>query len=315
MYELKKIVSFGYKWPICLLGFLTLFLQFRAVLADDSQICAQAVFCSGFEEGNKAIWDDYDGNPDSTNLIMTDQGPSNQAGNHVMRLRVPPGRGGSDLVKVFPVSYDKLYARWYQKWEPGYDFSAGNHGVGLHAGDRNLLGRSDYRPNGSDWFTTWIEPIAGTGSLSRRLQFYSYYRGMYQDCSDPNGQCWGDNFPCMEGNCTKPEHRASIMPPQLEAGRWYCMEIMLDGGTPVTNEASANGVQDFWLDNVEYGPWGHLWHRTTANLKINILWLNLFHHGEHSVEGIMIDNVVVSTNRIGCLNNSLSPPINLRIIQ
>ena len=68
-------------------------------LADPDE-CARMqtawVFCSGFEEGNKDIWDDYDDNPDETNLLMEDPGPLDLAGNHVMRLRVPAGRGGAD---------------------------------------------------------------------------------------------------------------------------------------------------------------------------------------------------------------------------
>ena len=95
-----------------------------AQACSDAPACAAGVFCSGFEEGNKAIWDDYDGNPDATNLLMTDPGPCARTGNHVMRLRVPAGRGGADLIKMLPSTHDKLYARWYQKWEPGYDFTA-----------------------------------------------------------------------------------------------------------------------------------------------------------------------------------------------
>ena len=82
-----------------------------AQTCSDVQICTNAVFCSGFEEGSKAIWDDYDGNPDSTNLLMTEAGPCNASGNHVMRLRAPTGRGSADLVKVLPSAHDKLYAR------------------------------------------------------------------------------------------------------------------------------------------------------------------------------------------------------------
>jgi hypothetical protein len=269
-----------------------------------STVCAQpsckGIFCSGFEEGSKAIWDDYDGNPDSTNLIMADPGPLRAPGNHVMRLRVPAGRGGADLVKVLPGKYDKLYARWYQKWETGYNFSAPCHGGGLHAGSRDLLGTSDNRPQGNDWFCTWMEPHDG------RPQLYSYYRGMYQDCVDPRGSCWGDVFPCTadEGSnyCEKAEHRdmPGKNPPQLVTGRWYCIEIMLEAGTPVTADSLANGRQDFWIDGVEYGPFEHLWHRTAADVKISILWLSLFHHdATHSVEGIMLDDVVVATDRIG----------------
>ncbi len=261
---------------------------------------ADWIFCSSFEEGNKEIWDDYDGNPDTTNLLMEDTGPHGLVGNHVMRLRVPVGRGGADLVKLLPSQHDKLYARWYIKWEQGYDFDAANHGGGLHAGDRNLLGHSDDRPDGADWFTAWVEPVPG----ERLLNIYSYYRGMYMDCADPQGSCWGDHFPCMadEGQtyCTTPEHRETATHPPLQGGQWYCVELMVDGGTPATSATGAGGQLNFWVDGFALGPWTDLWLRTTADLKLNILWLNLFHHGEHSVEGVMYDDVVVSTSRIGC---------------
>jgi len=269
-----------------------------------AQMKAGWIFCSGFEEGNLAIWDDYDGNPAPDNLVMADPGPRNIVGNHVMRLRVPPGRGGVDLVKVLPSSHDRLYARWYVKWEPGYDFRALNHGGGLHAGSRSLLGRSNFRPNGADWFSAWIEPNPRT-QHGPALNAYTYYRGMYMDCSDPNGSCWGDMFPCMmddgSGYCTRPEHRESSPPAQLVTDRWYCIEMLMDGGTPTSTEAGANGVLNFWVDGVSSGPWNNLWLRTTSQLKLTILWLGLFFHGEHSAEGIMLDNIVVSTDRIGCL--------------
>src|SRR5688500_5915666 len=60
-----------------------------AQACSDATACTAGVFCSGFEEGNKSVWDDYDGNPDATNLLMTDPGPCARTGNHVMRLRVP----------------------------------------------------------------------------------------------------------------------------------------------------------------------------------------------------------------------------------
>ncbi|MBW2528812.1 MAG: hypothetical protein JRI23_31845 [Deltaproteobacteria bacterium] len=272
-------------------------------LTDPDECDAQApewVFCSDFEEGDKTIWDDYDGNPDETNLLMEDAGPFSLSGNHVMRLRVPAGRGGADLVKVLDAAYDRLFARWYVKYEPGFDFTAPNHGGGLHAGARNLLGRSDYRPQGDDWYSSWIEHTTD----SNTHYAYTYYRGMYQDCVDPSGSCWGDHFPCTvdEGQtfCEKAQHRETVMPPTLQTDRWYCIEMMMDGGTATSSESAADGQLDFWVDEVQIGPWTDLWFRTDANLKLEILWLSLFHHGDHSVEGLMLDNVVVSTERIRC---------------
>lgn len=260
------------------------------------------IFCEDFQSGTKDVWDDYDGNPDSTNLIVDDPGPAGASDNLAMRLRVPPGRGGADLVKVLPDTYDKLYARWYIKYEPGFDFSAANHGGGLHAGDRDWLGHSGQQPNGSDWFGAWIDYLNGDPHI---FDIYAYYPGMYQDCVDPNGQCWGDHLPCIfdEGStyCEKPQHRETVMPPTLTQDKWYCVELMVDGGTPSSGDNGASGSIDYWVDGQEIGPWTDLWLRSTPNLKLGILWLNLFHHAEHSVEGVMYDNVVVSKSRVGCL--------------
>ncbi|MFN2396883.1 MAG: hypothetical protein ABR597_14480 [Bacteroidales bacterium] len=54
------------------------------------------VFQTGFEE-EKPVWDDYDDNSDVQ--FHSDPGPFNTAGNKVLRLAVPAGKGGgSDLV-------------------------------------------------------------------------------------------------------------------------------------------------------------------------------------------------------------------------
>jgi hypothetical protein len=98
----------------------------------------------------------------------------------------------------------------------------------------------------------------------------------------------------------KADHRDRVVPPMMEAGRWYCLEIMLDAGTPAAADSLADGVLDYWIDGVEYGPWPHLWFRTTPDLKLGILWMSLFHHEAHSVEGILLDDIVVSTERVGC---------------
>jgi hypothetical protein len=277
-------------------------------------ICSQAntVFCSGFEEGNFSIFDDYDGNPSPWNTLRADPGPFNLPDNHIARFRVEAGNNATDLVKILSAPQDKIYMRWYQRWEPGYDLTALNHGGGPHAGDRNLMGRSGNRPTGADWFSAWLEPVNG------RLSLYTYYRGMYQDCVDPNGQCWGDRFPCFldEGSyCEKPAHRETVMPPLVQTNKWYCLEVMMDGGTPSSTDAQANGSMNLWIDGTEYGPFNNLWFRTTPNLKISVVALSVFHHGAHSVEGTEYDNLVVSKTRIGCVAGTTvrpNPPTDVR---
>jgi hypothetical protein len=213
---------------------------------------------------------------------------------------------------MLPSTYDKVYVRWYQKWEPGHDFSAPNHGGGLHAGDRNLAGHSHYRPTGSDWYSAWLEP-----EVNGRLNLYVYYRGMYMDCADPNGQCWGDHFPCFVGDsyCTKAVHRPTIMPPVMQTNRWYCLEMMMDGGTPSSDGSNAGGALNYWIDDVQYGPWTNLWFRTNSNLKVSQLTLGQFFPGTHADAGIMIDNVVISRDHVGCgaaPGTVPNPPTNVR---
>ncbi len=261
------------------------------------------IFCNGFEDGNLNVWDDYDKNPAPYNVLLEHPGPFNKPGNHVMRLRADPGRGGADALKMLPGGpYDKIYARWYAYWEPGYDFKARNHGSGLGAGSRNYLGASDNRPKGNDFVASWIEPNPKKGG---KLNLYTYYRGMYQNCANPAGSCWGDNFPCLSDDgktfCTEALHRPATdkIPPDLKGGQWYCIEMMLDLGRPSTDGKNATGAVNFWIDGKEYGPWTNLWMRTTEDLKITSLWLNMFHHEAHSVEGMLFDDVVVSTRPIG----------------
>lgn len=286
--------------------------------------CAQpptgTIFCEDFEGANpKGNFDDYDGNPDSENLVMTDLGPSNDTVNKVIRLRVPANQSGaSDLVKVLPSTYDSLFVRWYFKYETGFNFGALNHGGGLTAGDRNFIGLSGNQPNGADFAYFGVQYQNNTS----KPYAYSYYRGMYQDCP-AQGSCFGDSLPCVydigASYCTKPQHRPATSLPILQAGQWYCVEQLLTMGTPSANGTNTNGRLAHWLNGQSIGDFQDLWIRTTAGLKVQNLWLSLFHHdGTHSTAGEMIDNIVVSTAQIGCgsaLDNvPPNPPTNLRII-
>jgi hypothetical protein len=277
------------------------------------------VFCEDFEGSNpKGNFDDHDGNPDTENQVVLDTGPSGDAENKAIRLRVPPGqRGTSDLLKVLPGKYDKLYARWYFKYEPGFNFAAPNHGGGLAIGDRHFLNTSGQRPNGDDFAGFYFQYL-GDGALPFA---YSYYRGMYQDCLNAKGSCWGDSLPCVydsgKAYCTKPQHRPTAPLPALQASQWYCIEELVEMGTPTSAGTPANGRLALWLDMQLLGDYRDLWVRTTASLRIEMLYLSLFHHdGTHSIAGELIDNVVVSTQRVGCGTTPipLSLPTNQRVL-
>jgi hypothetical protein len=306
------------------IGFVSLFSVHTETSADPivKNEClnppAGTVFCEDFEGANpKANFDDYDGNAETENQVISDGGPSGDISNKVIRLRVPSGQsGGSDIFKVLSGSYDKLYARWYFKYEAGFNFSARNHGSGLAAGNRNFTGQSGIRPTGSDWAGFFMQYQEN----SAKPFVYSYYRGMYQDCTNPNGNCWGDSFPCIYDSgsyyCTRSQDRPTTTMPTIVAGKWYCYEQMIDMGVASDNGPGATGRITQWLDGVTIGDNTNLWLRTTSSLKIQNLWLSLYHHDSaHSVYGELIDNVVVSTQRIGCGSAVRpSPPGNLKTI-
>jgi hypothetical protein len=279
---------------------------------------AGTVFCEDFESANpKSHFDDYDGNLDSENKVVMNNGPAGDSNNKVIQLRVQAGQGGvSDLLKVLPGSYDKLYARWYFMYELGFNFSARNHGSGLSAGDRNFVGQSGVRPNGTDFAGFYFQYQED----SAVPYLYSYYRGMYQDCTNPIGNCWGDSLPCVYDNgayyCTKPQDRLTVTLPILTTGQWYCYEQMIDMGVASANGVDTTGRVTQWLNGKLIGDNTSLWLRTTTSLKIHNLWLSLYHHdGTHSTVGELIDNVVVSTQFIGCGKIRPNPPENFHIVQ
>jgi hypothetical protein len=252
------------------------------------------VFCDSFETGTT-----WDGSVESPTTVPN-AGPFDREGNNVAQLRVEPGPGGNGLWKKLPES-DRLYARWYVQWEPGHDISARHHGPGgLGADTAWYTGRSGIRPDGDEYFVSTLEPSTQPPYF---IYAYTYYRGMYMDCADPNGRCWGDHFPCYAAPryCTRPEYLPKVEQPGTTTGRWYCLEQMIDAGTPRSDGADTDGQLDFWIDGLQIGPWTDLWWRTVPELKINFLWLFLYHHDDaHTAEGILIDNVVVSTSRIEC---------------
>jgi len=301
------------------IGLLPLILGAAARAFSCDAPAPEWIFCEDFESGDLSNWDASMQTLDQYRTIIADPGPAGANDNHVFRLRLPEGRGGKGINRTFtPEEYEKLYARWFIAYEAGFDFTARNHGHGLHAGDRWKRGAAGTRPGGDDWFTAQVEylPVSATNPVPRTY-IYAYYRGMGMDCSDPGSACWGDHIPCMVSDyyCDRrPSLKATTLPPPLKQESWYCMEMMLEAGDPVAAALHANGRLNLWVNGLEIGPWENMWFRTDADVLVNHFWLGLFHHEHHSREGIRFDDVVVSTARIACGTNgdprsSLAAPL------
>lgn len=256
------------------------------------------VFCADFEDGHFERWNDLDGNGFETNELVPDEGPRDAIDNHVTRLRIAPGPGTVDLVKQLPGYYDRLYMRWYIRYETGYDMSRPGLGSGMHAGGVGNLGASDVQPSGDDRFSVLT---SHTGD-ARQMRALLDYRGMYQHCDDPADSCYRDTLPCLDSAevCTNASHTAFAEQPPLENGRWYCVELMVDAGSAARSAEQADGVVSLSLDGEQIGLWEDLWLRTDDNLKLSVVWLLLYYGGDHGDEGVLLDDLVVSRESVGC---------------
>jgi hypothetical protein len=219
---------------------------------------------------------------------------------------------GAHLYRRLPPGYDRLYVRFYVKFDP--NCLPIHHFV--HVGGYNPptpwpQGGAGIRAEGNERFTTGVEPYG----KHWRWDFYSYWMAMR---SSPDGQSWGHDF---------------IDDPALSAerGRWICVELMMKMNEPVTQ---SNGEQALWIDGrprirdgqtvshlgqgFPRGKWvwdsfhpdpqgepfeGLRW-RTTEDLKLNFLWLLLYitQSGPGHISKVWFDDIVVARQYIGPIN-------------
>jgi len=236
------------------------------------------IFADGFESG-KAKWDGSDTRP-----RPTDDAKSVHSGKWSVEMTAPPGKGtGAGLVKWFDPGYDRVYARWYVLFAEDYDQGDLNHVGGNLVGMNNhwLLGVAGTKPDGTDRFSTGLEPWRDwkRNPPPGELFMYTYYPDMKRD---PDGNYWGNMF--------KPEKKTL-----LERGRWYCLEMMVKVNAPDT----ADGEQAFWVDGKLVGHFTGIRWRTTDALKVNGFWLMLYIHDNPQVNRVWYDDVVVSRSYIG----------------
>ncbi|QQS15437.1 MAG: fibronectin type III domain-containing protein [Candidatus Moraniibacteriota bacterium] len=271
------------------------------------------IFCNDFDTNvttdtqRRAQWDDYDGATDVN--FPQDNGPSQNSSNHVAQFLIPQNASaGADLVKVFGSSYQKLYLRYYTKYATGFPFTMGNHGGGLTAGDRAHLATSGYRPgdpatpSGSDeWADFRVQYNKGSNPIPYA---YSYNVGMYQDCPS-SGSCFGDSYPCVydsgQSYCTKAVDRPTATMPTITAGNWHCVEETVDMGTA----GQSNGTFQLTWDGAYAGNLVNMHFRNNANNLLHNLYLSLYSgDATHALADQRLDNIVVSTQPIGCGNTS-----------
>lgn len=193
--------------------------------------------------------------------------------------------------------YEEIHIRYYQKFDDGYGPER-NHGA-------NLGGRDLTRP-GSWWvgmantpdvtargyFYSGLQPYPDTRTGQLHWGFYSYH----MDKKSP----WGDDY-----RPTASEKK------RIQVGRWYCLErrMKLNSVSPLR----ADGVEELWVDGELALRRDGLRFRRVPELRITVFELEVYYHGlpaKYTAERpqkVYFDNVVIATERIGCLRMPPSP--------
>jgi hypothetical protein len=143
------------------------------------------------------------------------------------------GAGGSLYRRLMP-GYDKIFVRFYVKFDPDY---GPNHHF-FHVGGYNpptqwAQGGAGTRPKGDERFTVGVEPFGNDWTWD----YYAYWKRMRG--SPPRGQTWGNTF---------------IQNPELKVakGKWTCMELMIK----LNDVGDTNGELALWIDGKQVSHLG-----------------------------------------------------------
>lgn len=238
-----------------------------------------------------------EGSADDRSLLMTHTGRAGTGG-HLYR-RLLPG-------------HKQVFARFYVKFNPecGPIHHFGTHLGGYNPPTRWPQGGAGERPDGDKRFTTGVEPFGEKW----QWDFYTYWQGMHVH---GDGRYWGTPF------------LVGANKPQVERGKWICVEMMVKVNEPV---GESNGEQAFWIDGRLWradgqvvshigkgfpkgrwtGGWwrpdiasegafeGFQW-RSTEQLAVNYVWAYLYITKAPAghISRVWFDNIVLAREYIG----------------
>lgn len=284
------------------------------------------VFVENFEENSlEAIWQRWENVKSREIMSLSTDRPGGSAGKRSLLMTHVGGRSqGGHLYRRLLPGYDKLYVRFYVKFDPQcapihHFFHVG----GYNPSTRWPQGGAGQRPRGDDRLSTGVEPFGDAWVWD----YYTYWMEMRG--SPPRGQTWGNTF-VRDSNLT------------VERGKWICAELMMKMNQPA---AEHNGEMALWIDGklvshlgkgFPRGKWtydkflvnqggtticwddarrgperstvleggepfeGFRW-RNDEKLDLNFLWVLLYitKSPEGHVSKVWFDDIVVATEYIG----------------
>ncbi len=254
-----------------------------------AEMCASpgVVFCDAFEGSWDATWIE-----DGGDVQIVDGAAVAGEGSSVVELSTYESTQSSKLLRTFPDA-DSIYIRFDVQYADDYDNSGGSHGLILGGSDAppwGMLGTAGMKPNGSDFFVLNFEPVGEVGA-GGELGFYAYFVNME---ISGDGNYWGNQF------TTTASQPALITP-----GQWQCAEY----GLTLNDGDSDNGTASFWVDGAPQGTFeGFTW-RTSDALRLSTFALDSYNHMNNGPipatqpNRVRYDNLVISSEPVGCLSN------------
>jgi predicted amidohydrolase len=261
-------------------------------IVDDPDV----LFADNFESGEMKKWDEQRGR-----VVMTEDKPN--SGRWCVQMPMERGKNhGGDAIKWFMPGADAVYARFYVKFSPDYQYN--HHFVWLGANQRtnkwSAFGKAGLKPNGT-YYSTGMEPWFAWGKNlpPGEVNLYTYYLDMEPDRK--MNKYWGNGFfPPGPGKGTA-AGPARVIPP---LNQWQCWEFMIQANTAPDK---ADGKQAMWVDGKLIGEFTGIRWRNDMDLKVNCLWLEHYGYDEgdptkrywKDSQSVWFDDVVVARRYIG----------------
>ena len=252
-------------------------------------------FADNFESGDMKKWDQ------KRRPVMTEEKPN--AGRWCVQMPMERGKNtGADAIKWFMPGADAVYARFYVKFSPDYQYN--HHFVWLGANQRtnkwSAFGKAGLKPNGT-YYSTGMEPwfAWGKNPPPGEVNLYTYYLDMEPDRK--MNKYWGNGFFPPGPGKGKAVSESRVIPP---LNQWQCWEFMIQANTA---PEKADGKQAMWVDGKLIGEFTGIRWRNDMDLKVNCFWLEHYGYDEgdptkqywKQSQSVWFDDVVVARRYIG----------------
>jgi hypothetical protein len=179
---------------------------------------------------------------------------------------------------------EEIYIRYYLKFDADWKHATSGGKLPGISGTYGKAGWGGRKVNGSDGWSARGLFETRNGADSTAIGFYCYH-------ADMRGK-YGENWRFQ---------------PRLEHGRWYCIEQFCKLNAPgeAGGRGKSDGILRGWIDGQVAFEKSDIRFRDVDSLKIEEVWVNIYHGGETPVPNedihLYLDNLVIARQPIGTL--------------